>query len=355
MSTVDTDSHRAEKATINAIETNALTKTFSHHRAGPRPFTVPPGADIAAVENLDLAIPQGEIFGLIGPNGAGKTTLIKMLCTLLLPSAGSARICGYDVTADADRVREMVGLVASNERSFYWRLTGRQNLEFFAELYHLHGREAKRWIDELFEVLDLRDLAEERFDSYSTGAKQRMAIARGLLSKPRILFLDEPTKGLDPMMSVALIEFIRERILKLWKQTIVITTHNMREIERLCNRIGIMHHGRMLACGRLAELRSMVTGHVTYLLKVTAPAERYASSIGQIDGLVSLPKLTGDGIELEVDVRKNERALSQTIQIVIRQGGEVLGCQTVEPSLDQILGSLVQASSAQQPGQEGQR
>ncbi|UEC42610.1 MAG: hypothetical protein METHAR1v1_740008, partial [Methanothrix sp.] len=176
-----------------------LTKTF----AAPRGIADllhrrPSPGGVTPVAGVDLLIRKGEVFGILGPNGAGKTTLIKILCTLVLPTAGAAKVNGYDVVRESGRVRDSIGLVTTDERSFYWRLTGRQNLEFFASLHNFYSDDGREIVEELLEVVDLKDAADVRFLNYSAGMKQRMAIARGLLNDPAVLFMDEPTRSLDP-------------------------------------------------------------------------------------------------------------------------------------------------------------
>ena len=165
-----------------------------------------------AVKNVSLEIKEGEFFGMLGPNGAGKTTLIKMLCCLVLPNAGTARVYGHDVVKDAQSVKETVGLVSAEERSFFWRITGRENLKFYSSLYHIPRQQAKARINELLELVDLADEGDTRFQNYSTGMRQKLAIARGLLSEPRVLFVHEPTRSLDPVSAQAVRHFLRERI-----------------------------------------------------------------------------------------------------------------------------------------------
>lgn len=250
------------------IRVEGLSKQFTHDRSlssilqGKAPTTT------TAVEDVSFEIADGEVFGLVGPNGAGKTTLLRMLSTLLVPSSGRATVAGLDIEADAARVRMRIGMVASNERSFFWRLSGRQNLRFFADLYHLDTREAGRWIEELLELLDLSAVAAERFEAYSTGTKQRFAIARGLLHRPQVLFMDEPTKGVDPKSSAGIISLIRDRVVSHARQTVIITTHNLREIEQLCQRTLIMEHGRVAYLGTTGDLKRTVMGTDAYRIQL---------------------------------------------------------------------------------------
>ncbi|MGB7629658.1 MAG: ABC transporter ATP-binding protein, partial [Candidatus Deferrimicrobium sp.] len=237
------------------VEVFGLTKRFKPQRGVKDFLKGNPPAEITAVDNVSFGLEEGEVFGLLGPNGAGKTTLINLLCTLLIPTSGTARLGDIDVVRDPAGIRKLVGLVTSNERSFYWRLTGLQNLRFFSDLYRVPIPGLGEWISELLEALDVSAYADRRFDSYSTGIRQRFAFARALLHRPRIIFMDEPTKGLDPVAAVDLVRLIGERILRMWGPTIIITSHNLVEIERLCGRVAIMDGGKLLKCGSIEMLR----------------------------------------------------------------------------------------------------
>jgi len=208
------------------------------------------------VDGVDLLVEKGEVFGILGPNGAGKTTLIKILCTLILPTEGIARVNGYDVEKESGKVRESIGLVTTDERSFYWRLTGRQNLEFFASLHNFYSDDARDMVDELLGVVDLKFAADERFLNYSAGMKQRMAIARGLLNDPAVLLMDEPTRSLDPGAAQGLRDFIKEEIVRERGKTIFISTHNLEEAEQLCDRVAIFDDGNIKAIGSPGELKT---------------------------------------------------------------------------------------------------
>jgi ABC-2 type transport system ATP-binding protein len=199
---------------------------------------------------------EGEVFGLLGPNGAGKTTLIKILCTLIFPSAGTASVNGYDVLKESKKVRESIGYVTTDERSFYWRLTGRQNLEFFANLHNYYSSQARERVSELLEIVNLENRADDPFLSYSAGTKQRLAIARGLINDPQVLFMDEPTRSLDPKAAQSARDFISSYIVKEHEKTIFLSTHNLSEAEQLCNRIAILDDGKIKIAGSPQDLKS---------------------------------------------------------------------------------------------------
>jgi len=235
------------------LETRKLTKEFIRRKGLSSPRNPFDKTVFTAVKGVDLAVERGEIFGLLGPNGAGKTTLTKMLCTLILPSSGSATVCGYDLARQQSKVKDNIALISSEERSFYWRLTGRQNLDFFAALHGLSKKRASSRIEEVLEVVDMTGAADRRFQEYSTGMKQRMGLARGLLADPKIFFMDEPTKGLDPIATWQLHEFIRNKLAASGK-TVILATHHLAEAEQVCDRVGIMYDGEMRASGAVKEL-----------------------------------------------------------------------------------------------------
>ncbi len=231
-----------------AIQTTNLGKNF-YQKAFWRNKKV-----IKAVDGVDLQVRRGELFGLVGPNQAGKTTLIKMLCTLILPNVGNAFVNGFDVAAEQDKVKQSIGLVSGEDRSFYWRLTGRQNLEFFAALYGLSRHEAGDKIRELLVLLEIDKEADISFQKYSSGIKQRMSIARSMLSDPQILFMDEAMKSLDPHAAYKMRKFLREEMVEKRKKTVILTTHQMAEAEDICDRIAVMQDGRIKAVGTMEEL-----------------------------------------------------------------------------------------------------
>ena len=242
------------------IETQALSKTFpagGWRKAPSRP----------AVYDVNLQIAAGELFGLLGPNGAGKTTLTKMLATLILPTSGTATIVGHPLT-NPGPIRAQVGLVVTDERSFYWRLTAWQNLQFFCALYGLFGRVAQERMTWVLQAVELQDQAHHRFADFSTGMKQRIAIARALLHRPQLLFLDEPSRSLDPTAMFHLHQLLRH-LVQNEGVTIFLITHNLPEAEQLCGRVAIMHQGRVQAVGGRAELRQNLPYRLPYTIHLT--------------------------------------------------------------------------------------
>lgn len=213
---------------------------------------------VKAVDGVTLEIERGKIFGLLGPNGAGKTTLIKILCTLIVPTGGEAYVDGLDMLKNGEAIRKSIGLVTGEERSFYWRLTGMQNLKFFAALYGIRSEKIKTKIAYLVELLDMQDYIDARFDGYSTGMKQHLAVARSLLGDAKILFMDEPTKSLDHSSAEKLRRFIKQRIVNQEKKTVVFTTHILREAADFADRLALMDRGVIKALGTIPELKRKI-------------------------------------------------------------------------------------------------
>lgn len=208
---------------------------------------------VLALDSVSLNIEKGEVFALLGPNGAGKTTLIKVLSSLILPDRGDIRIAGYDLKTQENLAKSKIGLVTGEERSLYWRLTGRQNLEFFGAMYDLSRLEIRKRIQNLNDILEIDDL-NKYFESYSTGMKQRIGLARCLISEPEVIFMDEPTKSLDPASANNFRTFIKERLVNKLSKTVFFTTHQTEEAVELADRIAIISNGRIKTCGRIEDI-----------------------------------------------------------------------------------------------------
>lgn len=235
---------------------------------------------IVAVKGVSFDVRPGEVFGFLGPNGAGKTTTIRMLATLLEPSTGQAFICGHDVGREAMEARAKLGAVLAGDRSLYWKLSGRENLEFFATLYRVPQREIPARIEEVLRRMQLEQRADEMVERYSTGMKQRLALARSLLADPPVLLLDEPTLGLDPQSARNLREIVLE--LKEEGRAILLTTHYMEEADLLSDRIAIIDHGEIIALDTPAELKRNLSGERLYRMEV-APANGAGGANGTAD------------------------------------------------------------------------
>jgi ABC-2 type transport system ATP-binding protein len=254
---------------VAAVETKNLVKVFERGRRTiwQRIRREPDKRDrFRAVDGIDLVVEPGEIFGLLGPNGAGKTTTMKMLATLLIPTSGTIRVLGIDPMERPREVRARLGAMLSGERSLYWKLTGRENLEYFAALYHVPPPETKARIANVLAAVKLVDRAEDYVERYSTGMRQRLALARALLPDPPLVVLDEPTVGLDPQASRDLRDRVRE--LKSQGRTVLLTTHYMEEADQLCDRVAIIDHGRIVALDTPAALKRTIRAEEVVHLEI---------------------------------------------------------------------------------------
>jgi len=324
-----------------AIEGFRLEKSFAKKRSLKEIVTKPfvPAEPIEALRGVDLHVRTGEIFGLLGPNGAGKTTLVKILSCLVLPDRGRAVVGGEDVRRE-NRVKPNIGLVHSDERSFYWRLSGRDNLRFFARLYDVPGPRIESRIDELLERVELSHAAGQRFSGYSSGMKQRLAVARALLHDPPILLMDEPTRSLDPASSLSLREFIRDELKGRLGKTILLATHNLREAEMLCDRLAILVKGTVRQVGTVGEVRRWGMDERQVRLEVS----NWRDGIAGPFRVVSAEKL--DGIHRAVVALDGDGRLNDLLAAVMAAGCVVHACDRVEPDLEEAFARLMREESA---------
>jgi ABC-2 type transport system ATP-binding protein len=238
---------------MNAIEVHHLKRIY-RAKIGVIRRSI---KEVVAVEDISFEIGRGELFGLLGPNGAGKTTTVKMLTTLLIPTGGTASVAGFDVVKQDNEVRKRIGFIFGGERGLYWRLSGIDNLRYFASLYHVDPEDSRKRIPYLLELVGLKDRGNERVEGYSRGMKQRLHVARTLLHDPEILFLDEPTIGLDPVGAREFRQMIRD--LQSQNKTILLTTHYMFEADALCQRIAVINQGRIVALDSPTGLKKHVS------------------------------------------------------------------------------------------------
>ncbi len=326
-----------------AIETRELTKRFRPIRPlrsvllgrVPQPYRV-------AVDGVTISVQRGEVFGLLGQNGAGKTTLIRMLSTLLLPSSGTARVDGIDVTEDPRVVRARIGVINGDERSFYWRLTGRQNLEFFAALRHLDSSTTNDAIDRLAARLGMAEHLDRPFGRLSSGQRQALAIVRGLLDAPSIVFMDEPTRSLDPISAERLRRFVREVIVGELARTVVLATHSMVEAEELCSRLAFIQDGRIAALGTVDGLRRAIGYGTRCELHLRDVPSDVAAIVGRVPGVTALrtdrlDAAVAGGATVAIRLTMTSRdALPAILRTLVEAGVAVLGCETSELSLEEI-------------------
>jgi ABC-2 type transport system ATP-binding protein len=285
---------------------------------------------VVALDGVDLAVEVGEIHGLLGPNGAGKTTLVKILATVLIPTAGSASVLGMDVVSAAKGVRSVIGLVFGGDRGLYTRLTARQNLNYWAALYDVPARETPVVVGRLLERVGLADRADEQVETYSRGMKERLHLARGLVSDPPVLFLDEPTVGLDPMASLEFRRLVLE--LRNAGKTVFLTTHDMAEAEAVCDRVSLIDRGRIIATERPATLGRWLT-RFEWVEGQNVPEE----IVAVLEGVVGPADRRPDGwVRFQPEVDGVGR---QVLERLV--AGGVTSVRTGFPSLEEVYVKLI--------------
>ena len=325
-----------------AIDASGIEKTFTKKRSIGELLTHPfrPAERVRALKGIDLEVRQGEIFGLLGPNGAGKTTLLKVLSCLILPDKGRARILGLD-TVHETQVKRLIGLVHTDERSFYWRLSARENLRFFARLYDLPGSAIDSRIDELLERVDMTEPADRPFSGYSSGMKQRVAIARALLHDPPILLMDEPTRSLDPGTAATLRDYMLEKLNHRDGKTILLATHNLREAETMADRVAIIAHGTVQQVGTVEEVR-----------RWGLRGERFTLEIEPYDGPLQGPfrVLSDEDLDgqrkVTVWIEEGQR-FEDMLRSLLASGVQVRSCDRAEADLEAAFARILKTEGSE--------
>ncbi len=303
------------------------------------------GSDVYALRDISFSVQEGQTLGLLGPNGAGKTTLLKIIATLLFPTSGTVSFYGHNAFEQDARARRMLGIVTCDERSFYWRLSGVQNLKFFAALYGVPVKQATQRIGELIEILGLSDAADRPFHSYSSGMKQKLAIARGLLGDPHILLYDEPTRSLDPLSTQNIRKFLREHRAKSPHQTHLIATNQLQEAEQLCDQVLVINRGAILASGTIQRIRNEWRRHdrmihrITYRGRVGLDALRSCSLTGPAE--LEQESTSADQTTVRLRTPHESPALSCVLERILAAGGEVLQCDSGQAPFDEVFCSMI--------------
>jgi ABC-2 type transport system ATP-binding protein len=306
---------------VDAVVVDEIRRVFTPRKRDP----------VGALDGVSLTIPVGEVHGLLGPNGAGKTTLVKILSTVLLPTSGSAAVLGHDVVAEARAVRPQIGIVFGGERGLYWRLTGRQNLEYWGALYKLSRAEIRERTGLLLERVGITDRADERVETYSRGMKQRLHLARGLIGDAKVLFLDEPTTGMDPLAAREFRALIGE--LRGEGRTILLATHDMAEAEALCDRVTLIDRGAILATESPRTLGRVISRFQR--IDVEGAADDVVAQIAALAGVASV--VPADvGIRIEVS---EEGVTADVLKLLVDSG--VTSVRTSMPSLEEVYVQLI--------------
>jgi ABC-2 type transport system ATP-binding protein len=299
------------------------------------------GPFIEALKGVDLQIKSGEIFGILGPNGAGKTTLIKILCTLVLRDGGEVYVNGHDPTKEPREVLKDLQAVLPESRGFNWRLSGRQNLEFYALLYGLKDAEAKERIDYLLDFVGLRDRADDGYQRYSTGMQRRLLLCRALIRDTSIIVFDEPTAGLDPTGAAEFRDLLTDRLARQEGKTILLSTHNLQEAQELCDRIAILDRGKVIACDTPDNVRHLVTEERTLRIAFSGVVfgenqHRLLSKMEEVPGVHSAsPVLTREGTLIGFSIKiEKEVDLTRVLNLVAGSELNIKSVNIEEPSLE---------------------
>jgi ABC-2 type transport system ATP-binding protein len=302
--------------------------------------TEPLPSELVALDAVNLDVPRGEIFGLLGPNGAGKTTLIKILTTLLSPTSGKAWVDGLDVKTQAAEIRRRINMVAGGETSGYGLLTVRENLWMFAQFYGLDNRTTNQRIDNLLDVVNLSDRKSTKISDLSTGLRQKMNFVRGFITDPEIIFLDEPTLGLDVGASREVRNYIKAWVLENPEKTVLLTTHYMAEADELCDRVAIIDQGKILACDTPFRLKRMLQRDVIFRLQVTYLPDA-TSEVCQLDGVRQCAhRHVDDHTELNL-ILDAEDVLASIIRALSERQARLLSLEKREPTLEDVFVAMV--------------
>lgn len=310
-----------------SIETTNITRRFD---------------SFLAVDRLSFRVAEGEVFGILGPNGAGKTTTIRILACLISPSTGSATVAGHDIVSNAQKIREVVGILTENP-SLYERLTAYENMNFFAEAYNLsNAQERKSRIKALLDLFNLWERKDDKVSKFSKGMKQKLAIARALVHDPPVLFLDEPTAGLDPEAAKGIRELV-ENLSKHEKHTIVLSTHHLEDAERLCSRVMIINRGRSVFVGTPDELRNSASHSPVLQITFAELNQNIVESVRNLPGVKEV-KIEGSRNGLLVTLNDADRLTPEVVRNAVQAGGMILSVNVLRPTLEEAYLKLVKVN-----------
>lgn len=328
-----------------AIQTENLTRIYKirAEKKTKKKSDTPPAKTMIALDGVNLEVYQGELFGLLGPNGAGKTTLIKILTTLLAPSSGTALVDGLDVVKQDQEVRRRINMVSGGETSGYGILTVHENLWMFSQFYGITWRDANARIDEMLRIVELEDKRNALVSSLSTGQRQRMNFCRGFITDPKVMFLDEPTLGLDVHAARIVRNFTRSWLSENPDRTLLLTTHYMAEADELCDRIAIIDHGKVLACDTPANLKHLLQKQPTFDISAAGITDKTVAALEAAPGVVHVvatPDEGGTSHKLKF-ILEDESAIGSVVSTLAAHNGRILTLQKNEPTLEDVFIKLV--------------
>jgi ABC-2 type transport system ATP-binding protein len=326
---------RSESDSGKAIVAEHLCKVFNVNKG----FLRRTKSQVVAVKDVSFEVDYGELFGVVGPNGAGKTTIIKMLTTMLLPTSGRAIVLGHDCQKDVTKVRERIGIVLGGERGLYTRVSAVDNLNYFADLYGVQKNVRDKRVKELLDFMGLSDRAHNRVETFSKGMKQRLHLARGLINDPDIIFLDEPTVGLDPEISIETRHMIKELVEK--GKTILLTTHYMFEADELCKRVAVIRNGEIVALDTPSGLKKYVMDTSVVEVEGFGITDKEVAKFKEIPDIVSVSADLGENKQiLKLQTSKGSEIIAEVQQIL--KNSRIYDIKIKEPTLEDAYLRLVE-------------
>ena len=307
---------------------------------------------VSALDGVSLNVNEGEILGVLGPNGAGKTTMIRILSTLLMPTSGSAKVMGFDVEHEPEKVRRVINMASGAEKAGYDFISAKRNLWFFSQLYGIPSAEAERRIDGLAERLEFKDYLERKFYALSTGYRQRATIARAFINDPKVVFLDEPTIGLDVMTARSIREFLDTEARK-YGRTILLATHNMAEVEAICDRVAIIDKGKIIADGTPEELKRSL-GVPALVMEISPPSKDFEMLAG-VKGLKGFTSASDEerGLSTVQVVVEDDAAARRAEEAAVKAGHKLVASWRKEATLEEVFVALVGRGFKEREEQDG--
>lgn len=322
-----------------AVDVRGIVMRFPQQQGWKALVKKEPGK--LALDHVDLAVNEGDIYGLLGPNGAGKTTLVKVLCTLTIPTEGTATVLGLDVSRDSMSVRRRLGVVYGDERTFFWRLSALENLMFYASLHGFSTSDGRRRAYEVLDLVGLADSADLRMHHYSSGMRQRTSIARGLINNPDLLVMDEPTRSLDPVAAQEIRRLVKERVANEGR-TVLIATNIMAEAQFLCDRLAFLNHGRVEMAGSIEEMRYLLETEDVYEIVVSRFPGTCIDHLRRLEGVESAMIIDAGGGRdiIRVTACRDAPIVPESLRVIISAGADVWSCSRRELSVDEMFATL---------------
>lgn len=319
---------------MNPVDVQSLSKFFET-KEGPVFRKI--RKSVTAVDNITFSVPKGEIFALLGPNGAGKTTTVKMLCTLITPSRGDGFVNGFSIVKEQQKVRENLGVMLTGERTLYWKLTGHENLQYFASLYHLEPSESTQRIEQLLKLVGLSEREDTLVENYSTGMRIRLSFAKALLNDAPVLLFDEPTASLDPQSSHLIRDLIRN--LSGEGRSIILTTHNMDEAAILSDRVAIIDHGKIVQLGTPTELKQRVKTSEVIEIEARNISNQAVDALRSVNGVskVAFANTNGDKPVIRIHAEKGKEILPRILELLVREKSSITNVRVIEPTLEDVF------------------